>query len=130
MTKPTKKQQETAQDVWRSAASTGNEKQIHFAQTTGAFVQEATGINHEAIVRVTTKIEGFRRGGIAHYGTVEYPPDTLTPEQISQLQDEPNLVVDIVSRAVQPPETENPDAGDEAGSPPAENEKAAENEKD
>lgn len=88
------------------------------------------GTAHEAIVRVTTKIEGFRRAGIAHYGTVEYPQGSLTEEQISQLLAEPNLVVDLiltphkqkgslcddatVPAPAEEPVPENPEAGNKA----------------
>lgn len=107
--------------------------------------EPALGTAHEAVVRVTAKIEGFRRAGIAHYGTVEYPQGSLTGEQISQLQAEPNLVVDLIltphkqkgslcddppaPAPEEEPEPENPDSGDKAatdsGNQPAGNENAS-----
>ena len=51
-------------------------------------------------VRITSKREGFRRCGIDHSSTpVIWPDDRFTPAQLKQLQDEPMLIVDIVSGA-------------------------------
>ncbi len=45
------------------------------------------------MIRITTKKDGFRRAGMAHHGTKDYPDDAFTPEQIAQLEAEPMLVV-------------------------------------
>lgn len=43
---------------------------------------------------ITSSKDGFRRAGLAHpKGTVEYPDDRFTEEQLAQLHDEPLLVV-------------------------------------
>ena len=47
-------------------------------------------------IRITTKREGFRRAGMAHYGTREYPADAFSDEQIKALQGDPMLVVAFV----------------------------------
>lgn len=55
------------------------------------------------MITITSKIDGFRRAGVAHPDeATEYPNDAFTKQQLAQLQAEPMLVV------VESPE---PDAG-------------------
>lgn len=43
---------------------------------------------------ITSTVDGFRRGGMAHpKGTVEHPDGTFTDEQLRQLHNEPRLAV-------------------------------------
>jgi len=44
-------------------------------------------------IKIVAKKEGFRRAGIAHYGTVIYPGDRFTPKQLKLLETEKNLDV-------------------------------------
>ena len=55
------------------------------------------------MIRITTKRDGFRRAGVAHFGSRDYPEGTFTPEQLDALYAEPMLVVD---------EVDVPDLGD------------------
>jgi hypothetical protein len=48
------------------------------------------------MIRITTKREGFRRAGVAHFGSRDYPEGTFTAEQLDALYAEPMLVVDEV----------------------------------
>ncbi|MCI5075555.1 HI1506-related protein [Oricola sp.] len=46
-------------------------------------------------VRIRSKIDGFRRAGVAHpKDATEYPAGTFSTEQIKVLKGEPNLVVE------------------------------------
>lgn len=48
-------------------------------------------------LRITSKVNGFRRAGVAHPSTpTEYPADVFTPEQAEALMAEPNLVVEVI----------------------------------
>ncbi|NVO00032.1 MAG: hypothetical protein HXX17_11955 [Geobacteraceae bacterium] len=50
------------------------------------------------MIRITAKLAGFRRAGVAHSKeATEYADDAFTKEQLKALQDEPNLVVEIVA---------------------------------
>lgn len=46
------------------------------------------------MIRITARINGFRRAGVAHYGTQEYPDGHFTPEQLDALKAEPMLIVE------------------------------------
>ena len=47
-----------------------------------------------SFLRITAKIAGFRRCGIAHAETpTDYPEGSFTPEEIARLEAEPMLVV-------------------------------------
>lgn len=48
------------------------------------------------MIRITAKREGFRRAGMAHFGTRDHPEGTFTPEQLDALYGDPMLVVDEV----------------------------------
>lgn len=57
---------------------------------------------------ITSKIDGFRRCGVAHPKTAtEYPDGAFTEEQLVILQAEPNLVV-VVSGSQSPPAAGKP----------------------
>lgn len=48
-------------------------------------------------IRITSNVDGFRRGGIAHAkGATDHALDKFTKEQLAQLRAEPNLVVEDV----------------------------------
>jgi len=58
------------------------------------------------MIRITSKIDGFRRAGVAHSATpTDYPNDFFKPGQLAALEAEPNLVVQ------QLPDTKDKDAG-------------------
>ena len=47
-------------------------------------------------IRILSKVDGFRRAGLAHTGSRDYPLTDFTAKQLEQLRGEPNLVaVDI-----------------------------------
>jgi len=46
------------------------------------------------MLKITAKRDGFRRGGIAHVGTVEHPVKNFSKEQLAQILAEPMLVVE------------------------------------
>ncbi len=48
------------------------------------------------MIRITSKRDGFRRAGMSHSGTRDYPAGTFTAEQLEALTGEPMLVVDEV----------------------------------
>lgn len=45
------------------------------------------------MIEIIAKKEGFRRCGIAHTGTKQYPDGTFTKKQLDELKAEPLLVV-------------------------------------
>ncbi|WP_152966478.1 HI1506-related protein [Gulbenkiania mobilis] len=50
------------------------------------------------MIRITAKVDGFRRAGVAHPATpTDHPDDTFTEAQLTALQDEPMLVVEVVT---------------------------------
>ena len=47
------------------------------------------------MIRITSKVEGFRRAGIAHPASpTDYANDAFTKQQLAQLKAEPMLVVE------------------------------------
>lgn len=49
------------------------------------------------MIRITSLINGFRRGGVAHPAEpTEYPDDQFTTDQLKAIQAEPNLLVEVV----------------------------------
>lgn len=49
------------------------------------------------MIRITSKTDGFRRGGIAHSATpTDYPDDRFSEEELKILKDEPELIVEQV----------------------------------
>jgi len=57
---------------------------------------EAPAIKPDALLRVTTSREGFRRAGRAWHGTTEVAKDELTGEEIALIEAEPMLTVERV----------------------------------
>lgn len=51
----------------------------------------------EVALQVTAKVNGFRRGGIAHQGTVTYRAGDLTPDQVEAILTEPQLAAHLVA---------------------------------
>lgn len=64
------------------------------------------------MIRITARVAGFRRAGIAHAAhPVEYPVDRFTPEQLAALKAEPMLVVEQIEAGPTPTPTPTPVAG-------------------
>ncbi|MGV2111891.1 hypothetical protein ACQZ46_11495 [Agrobacterium salinitolerans] len=58
---------------------------------------EIRTMENPPLVRVTSKRDGFRRGGIAHSSRpVDYRPGQLSPEQLESILAEPLLTVEVV----------------------------------
>jgi hypothetical protein len=67
------------------------------------------------MIVITSKIAGFRRGGVAHPAVAtEYPDGHFTPEQLDALQAEPMLVVEVRPDKPEKPEKKKPD-GEQGG---------------
>ncbi len=49
------------------------------------------------MIRITAKKDGFRRAGISHAGTRDYPDGRFTPEELAALKAEPMLVVEEIT---------------------------------
>lgn len=50
------------------------------------------------MIRITSTIDGFRRGGLAHpKETTEHADDAFTKEQLKAIQAEPVLAVEIIA---------------------------------
>ncbi|WP_043743976.1 HI1506-related protein [Paramagnetospirillum magneticum] len=62
------------------------------------------------MIRVLSKVDGFRRGGRAWTGSTTVPASEFTKDQIAALKAEDNLVVD---------EFDAPDPEANSGKPPA-----------
>lgn len=54
------------------------------------------------MIRITAKKDGFRRAGMAHTGTRDYPDGRFSPEQLALLQAEPLLRVEVLAETVTP----------------------------
>lgn len=56
------------------------------------------------MIRITSKIDGFRRAGVAHPAApTEYPDDKFNKEQLAALKAEPMLIVELVPEAPKEP---------------------------
>lgn len=56
------------------------------------------------MIRITSKVDGFRRAGVAHSKqATEYADNVFTKEQLKALQDEPMLVVEIIADGAKTP---------------------------
>lgn len=67
------------------------------------------------MIIITSKRNGFRRGGIAHpKGPVEYPDDRFTAEELEALAAEPMLVVAVQVEEKDPDGKKKPPAKKEA----------------
>ena len=51
------------------------------------------------MIRITAKRNGFRRAGMAHYGTQEYPDGFFDAETLASLKAESMLVVEVKENA-------------------------------
>lgn len=51
------------------------------------------------MIRITAKKDGFRRAGMAHAGTRDYPDSAFTPDELVALKVEPLLVVEMIAPA-------------------------------
>lgn len=54
-------------------------------------------------IRVTTKQEGFRRGGREWHGTTELSVEELTSDQLAQIKGESKLVVEDIELIIEDP---------------------------
>lgn len=107
-----KKQETDLQDVARIALSetlgehadsyasmTRDEFERHFPLSyalLSSFI-ETRSLENPPLVRVTSKRDGFRRGGIVHSSKpVDYRPGELSPEQLEATLAEPLLTVEVV----------------------------------
>lgn len=50
----------------------------------------------QPVIRITSKVAGFRRGGIAHPAQADHPIRTFTPDQLEAILGEANLTVELV----------------------------------
>lgn len=58
------------------------------------------------MIRITARMNGFRRCGVAHYGVRDYPDDHWTGDQLAVLEADPMLVIERIEDAPSPaPET-------------------------
>jgi len=53
-------------------------------------------------IKVTTKKDGFRRGGREWHGATELPIEELSEEQLKQVRQEKMLIVSDIEISVQP----------------------------
>ncbi len=51
------------------------------------------------MIRITAKKDGFRRAGVSHAGTRDYPDGCFTPEELAALKAEPMLVIEEIPSA-------------------------------
>ena len=58
-----------------------------------------------ALIRITAKKDGFRRAGMTHAGTREYPDGAFTAEALAALKAEPMLVIEEIPDAGEPKPT-------------------------
>lgn len=57
------------------------------------------------MIRITSKIDGFRRAGVAHPAApTEYPDDEFSKEQLAALKAEPMLIVELRPKVSEKPE--------------------------
>lgn len=64
------------------------------------------------MIRITSKKDGFRRGGVAHPVTpTEYPDDFFTKKQLQQIKEESMLVVQFVKDKEEKKKDEGAGAG-------------------
>lgn len=81
------------------ASMTRDEFERHFPLSyalLSSFI-ETRSLENPPLVRVTSKRDGFRRGGIVHSSKpVDYRPGELSPEQLEAILAEPLLTVEVV----------------------------------
>lgn len=67
------------------------------------------------MIRITSKLEGFRRAGVAHPAApTEYPDDAFSKEQLAALTAEPMLTVEQVPEATKGAKTTGKKEGGDA----------------
>lgn len=72
------------------------------------------------MIRITSRIDGFRRAGIAHPAApVDHPAEAFTHQQLAQLAAEPMLVVQEIDVPDPDPEPEAADKKAKGSKPPA-----------
>lgn len=86
----------SAEEIMRQVDSFGFERDFpRTAELLGDW-RATEGHDHPAL-RVTSKVAGFRRGGMAHPAEpVDHPVGLLQPHQIEAFLDEPMLVVELI----------------------------------
>jgi hypothetical protein len=63
------------------------------------------------IVRITSRVEGFRRAGVPHSKTpTDYPLETFTRAQLKALEAETRLTVEVLEAEDEEPKTKRPNA--------------------
>lgn len=69
------------------------------------------------VLRITAKVDGFRRAGIAHPAVAtDHPIDGFTEDQIKAIKGEPQLVVEEVEvEGPEPKEADKPPARRQSG---------------
>lgn len=73
------------------------------------------------MIRITSKVDGFRRGGLAHSRkATDYPDGYFSDAQLAQLEAEPNLVVQQLPDGTPAHDDGTYDAGYAAGKADAE----------
>jgi hypothetical protein len=66
------------------------------------------------VLRITSKVDGFRRAGISHPAVpTDHPFERFTPSELAALRAEPRLKVEEIETAE--PEEVAPPAPDESG---------------
>lgn len=62
------------------------------------------------MIKITSKKDGFRRGGVPHPSTpTTYPDGFFTPQQLEQIQSEEMLVVEILPNPKEKEEDPDPE---------------------
>lgn len=82
----------------------------------------------EPTIKITAKVDGFRRAGVVHTGTQIYPFSAFTPDQLKSLVDEPLLVCEFIDeksdKADERPANAQPDGAEEKAAEGAQQEQA------
>lgn len=74
----------------------------------------------EATIKITAKVDGFRRAGMVHTGTKTYPVNTFTAEQLKSLLAEPLLHIEYVDEPAQQAGNADDAAAEQSAEPPQE----------
>lgn len=80
--------------------ATAAQKKAQQAAKVKAEANQAQAIETLPGLRVTTKVDGFRRGGREWNGTTEVLESEFTDEQLEQLVKEPKLIIQQIEIAV------------------------------
>lgn len=86
---------------WTDFAPPGNPKTPLLIAAWVNVVNENEGQRGVINLRITSKVHGFRRAGVAHVGTKVWPMGlrTFSPWQVEELMAEPNLITELVFEA-------------------------------